>query len=215
MKQIEHDITSIAAYHDGELSGLHQKQVETHLASCIVCQKELENLRKLSSLLRALPAASAQIQTEIFVTRVSLRLPRVTGGLQVLQPLRNGLQWAPAGLFGFWAFLQATFIVSGIISFLFPYIPIAGQVNGWMSMQNMVSANEIFNLLIGDLLDLNIVDQAFWGVGGFLSWNMILNIGLTGLISVLFLSWFASWWIQNKHQNRSNPSKGSIQAERS
>lgn len=43
------NITSIGAYHDGELSEARRAEVEQHLSDCAACSAELEELRRLSA----------------------------------------------------------------------------------------------------------------------------------------------------------------------
>jgi predicted anti-sigma-YlaC factor YlaD len=46
----------ISAYHDGELNPQQRASLEQHLASCAECQAELNQTRRLSSLLASAPS---------------------------------------------------------------------------------------------------------------------------------------------------------------
>ena len=46
----------LSAYIDGELPSAEAQQLEAHLASCAECRRELDELRQLRTLLRALPS---------------------------------------------------------------------------------------------------------------------------------------------------------------
>ena len=65
----------LGAYLDGELDRRAQSEVQTHLETCPACQDELEELRRLSHLLRAAPqpdfTPAARLQD-----RFMLQLPR-------------------------------------------------------------------------------------------------------------------------------------------
>ena len=55
-KQEQHLTTArLSAYIDGQLSPEEQRQSETHLQSCAVCQQQLAELRQTVALLHALP----------------------------------------------------------------------------------------------------------------------------------------------------------------
>lgn len=60
-------ISSIGAYHDGELRGDRLAEVERHLAGCARCAGELEELRALTRAIAAdaVPGMSAQVMSEL------------------------------------------------------------------------------------------------------------------------------------------------------
>jgi|GEM_PF-6815844 len=62
----------LSAYLDGEATKKERKLIEEHLASCRLCAEELEELRRVVGLLRALPK---EIAPEGFAQKTMARLP--------------------------------------------------------------------------------------------------------------------------------------------
>lgn len=164
----EHVHAWLEAYHDGELRGHHLQQVEQHLASCVECRAELEQLSTLSVLLKESPAPRTLMPAERFVAQVGLRLPRRQEGAGRQRAFRASWQVIPLILFGAWAFVQALFIMVGL-------------------------------LLIGLSLGLaDITSQAVLTTinrSELLAWSIGLNVALSLVIGLMYLSWLASWWV--------------------
>ena len=53
---IEHVSEWLNAFLDGELNGLRLRQVQDHLVSCAACRAELEELQRLSQMLKEAPS---------------------------------------------------------------------------------------------------------------------------------------------------------------
>jgi hypothetical protein len=106
----------LGAYLDGELDWRGQSQVQAHLETCQACRAELEELRRLSYLLRS--AAQPDFTPALdFRAQLMLQLPRRTDA-----PVqhRNGgwLPWlAPALVLAGWVFVQVTLALSTLVSF--------------------------------------------------------------------------------------------------
>ncbi len=66
-------------YLDGELGEAERKAVEGHVASCADCRRELEEMRRLEAVLRAVPAGTPP-DAEAFLSRVRERLRRPRWG---------------------------------------------------------------------------------------------------------------------------------------
>ena len=111
----EHVTAWLGAYDDGELQGRRLRHVEAHLAQCETCRAELESLRALAGLLQESPAAEGLAPPERFVAQVGLRLPRRPERPAWQRGLEIGWRLVPLGLFGAWAFLQAVFVVAGLV----------------------------------------------------------------------------------------------------
>ncbi len=197
----EHITQWLEAYYDGELKSRRAQQVAAHLESCETCQVEFENLTKLSSLLQEFPEASNQTSAETFAAQVGLRLPRKTKSSGWQKVFRTGWQWAPAGLLAAWVFVQTTFIVSGILNWALHIVPGTGVFAGFL--QNDAHGTS----LLGDVS--NLTGAGFTEIGSFgldilrgggpLGWAVTLNLGLTLILGLLYLSWLASWWVQKSN----------------
>ena len=118
------------AYLDGELHGTRLLEMNRHLASCESCQNELKDLHLVSDLIQAVPAPEF-MTTEQFISNLTLRLPRRT--LHDLPPKPASLAWwlIPAGLLAAWFFLQAVFILTGVV-FAAETTGMLGQAVNWL-----------------------------------------------------------------------------------
>ena len=168
----EHVHAWLEAYHDGELHGRRLQQVENHLVSCMECRAEWEGLQNLSALLQGSPPPTNLMPPERFVAQVGLRLPRQQEKAGKQTAFRVSWQIVPFGLFGMWVFAQALFIVIGLI--------LLGLSFG-----------------LGDFLGLSVLVTL--DRGELLVWSLGLNIGLSMVLGVLYLSWLASWWVDRQH----------------
>jgi len=102
------------AYLDGELRGTRLRDMERHLDSCAICQRELDDLRRVSDLVRAAPQP-AFTSADRFAANLTLLLPRRP---QQSQPQRttSPTWWLiPAGLIGLLFFIQTVFTLSNIV----------------------------------------------------------------------------------------------------
>jgi hypothetical protein len=201
---IEHVTQWLEAFHDGELPPRRAQQVEQHLETCTSCRYELDQLRSLSVLLAESPLPANLIQPETFVAQVGLRLPRIAEPPVWQQALKKGWKWAPVGILGSWAFLQAAFIATAILGWVLPLMPINAQVAEVLSGETSLLGG-MTALPGADLTEIGRFGLEFVRVGGPLGLATSLNLGLTILIGLLFLSWLASWWVQQSNGNR-NPS---------
>ncbi len=185
----------LAAYHDGELHGRRLRQVEEHLAECAACRAELKELQSLSALLHE-SAAEGLMPAERFVAQVGLRLPRRPTKPAWQRTLETGWRLAPAGLVGVWAFVQAVFIVAGVVM-------IALQVYGVdvLGLQQpahhetwLTAALSLLGARLGDttLTILKALDMLRWGLTFYLT--------ATLAIVLLYWSWLASLWARRQHQ---------------
>ncbi|MBN1313343.1 MAG: zf-HC2 domain-containing protein [Anaerolineae bacterium] len=168
----EHVHAWLEAYHDGELHGRRLQQVESHLASCKECRSELEALQNLSALLQESPSPAHLMPPDRFVAQVGLRLPRRQEEANRRGSLNISWRAIPFGLFGMWAFIQALFIVIDLI--------LLGLTFG---LGDLLSQ--------GALISLNRNELLLWSIG--------LNIGLSMVIGLLYLSWLVSWWVGRQH----------------
>jgi anti-sigma factor RsiW len=185
----------LSAYHDGELRGRRRRQVEEHLAECATCRAELKELRRLSALLHESPAAEGLLPTDLFLTQVGLRLERRPTKPAWQRTLETGWRLAPAGLVGAWAFVQAVFIVAGVV---LVGLQLGGvDVLGLQPASHatwLTAALNLFGARLGDTTStiLKALDVLRWGLTIYLTATMA--------IALLYWSWLASLWARRRHQ---------------
>ncbi len=199
----KHITTWLQAYHDGELHGRRLRQVEQHLAQCAACRVELKTLQGLSALLQKSRAAKPLTPSEQFVAQVGLKLPRHQKQPAWQGALRIGWLMIPLGLLGVWAFVQAVFIVSGMILNILQ-LGLEDAAAPLLIPQQSIWSNNIFNLSEVSLSSAFITMLQWVQGGGPLGWGLILSYGLLVVIGLLYWSWLASWWIHRKHQQQLN-----------
>ncbi|HVP21625.1 MAG TPA: zf-HC2 domain-containing protein [Anaerolineaceae bacterium] len=104
----------LGAYLDGELDRQGQIEMEAHLETCQACRDELEELRRLSLLLRAAPQPDFTPALD-FKAQLMLQLPRRA---EAQPPRRYGLLlgMAPALVLAVWIFLQVALGLSTLVS---------------------------------------------------------------------------------------------------
>jgi len=198
----------LEAYYDGELPSHRARQVENHLETCPNCLAEFENLNRLSILLQQAPEPSNLTPPERFAAQVGLRLPRKPDQPDWQKAFRTGWQWVPFGLIGAWLFVQTAFFVSSILIWIFRIVPGTADFTGLVpnEYRGTLLFGNAANLSGAEWSELGRFGLNILGDGGPLGWGITINLGLTFLISVLFLSWLASWWIQ-KSNGLHQPSK--------
>jgi hypothetical protein len=118
---IEHVTDWLNAYLDDELGGLRLRQVEGHLKRCAACRAELDELSRLSTLLRETPPPARFKPTERFAAGLVLRLPRrpAAASRQAASAFAGWL--VPVGVLAAWVVLQAFLSASTVVS-------VAGQL---------------------------------------------------------------------------------------
>lgn len=168
----EHVHAWLEAYHDGELHGRRLQQVEHHLAHCAECRSEMERLSALAALLQENPAPSNLMPPDRFVAQVGLRLPRQQQEEAWPRTFKAGWQVVPLALFGAWVFVQALFLMVGLL---------------WAGL----------SLGLGNIIGLAVPGTLSWGE--LLAWSIGLNFALSAVIGLLYLSWLASWWAGRRH----------------
>jgi hypothetical protein len=188
----------LQAYYDGQLNPTRKQMVSEHLARCEDCQKELDELEFLSSLLQESPAASNLLAGDVFVSQVGMQLPRKAARPGIRGSLETGWRLAPFGMLTAWAFVQAVFMVTSILLAGIRLIPGAGPLLAMLPAES-TSLSAITSMQSLSLLEVGQFGRQI--IGGSGSWGLAfsLNVGLTILIGMLYLSWLASWWIRNQN----------------
>ena len=198
----EHVTRWLEAYYDGELKGRRARCVEAHLQTCADCRAEFESLSSLSALLQQAPEPTNLTPAEVFVAQVGLRLSRKPQQPAWKKALQTGWQWVPAGLLAAWIFVQATFLVSGLLTWILRLIPANGAFASVLSTNTQnISIFEMSSLSGAGFSEVSRFSLDILRDGGPLGWGITLNLGLTFLFGLLFLSWLASWWVQKSTEN--------------
>jgi anti-sigma factor RsiW len=194
----EHVNQWLGAYLDGELNGEKRRLVKAHLESCRSCQAELEELKSLSSLLKATAKENSLAPDARFAARVALKLPRRQE--QPLAATLVGIGWwlVPAGILGAWVFLQAVLVVSGLAQ----AAGLAGSQSGslaWLSGLNGQNAftSALLNLVDGRLGQTVSSLLYYLGNGTDLGWSLVVPVVFQAALALLFASWLAAWWFRN------------------
>jgi len=184
------------AYLDDELKNGRLHQVEKHLEECAECQAELESLQNVSSLLHEVPAPEF-ISSERFASQVSLRLPHEQPRATKRKAQEMGWWMIPVSLLMLWVFIGTFEVIGDVIS----TADRLGLLNGaptWAaigSSDGAVWSGRLgdFGLLSGDSLQWAELTESF-------TRNKLPQIILQAAIALLYLSWIAIWWTQQRHR---------------
>jgi hypothetical protein len=173
------------AYYDGELHGARLQQVEEHLSGCPACHAELEGLHKLSVLLQEAPVPESRLSAQRFQSQVMLRLTPAVQQPGWQKVFKAGWQFAPLGAVLVWAFGQAVWLLSSLVSAL--NVPLglsrAGLLSGGLSLAG--------------------TSPGWAGVETIIELGL-LNLVFSGLVAIFLCGWLASWWLVNRgSQNES------------
>jgi anti-sigma factor RsiW len=195
----EHATTWLEAYYDGELEGRLLSSVEDHLSDCTSCQEELKRLNGLSSLLQLSPGPEGFLPVNQFVAQVGLRMPPLPEQPMWQRVFSIGWQFTPVGVFGLWSFFQTVFLVAGII-FLAANLGVGGDMLAGLipSSQAGPGLGDLLLLQNASLNDIIRTSLDFLRTGGPFGWGMIVNLGISFTLGLLYCSWLASWWIRKQ-----------------
>ncbi len=166
----------LALYHDGELDQARRQQVEEHLLTCAVCQRELAALKSLNRAL-GVDRLPEEVLTEqaAFWRELKPQLPERAATSAV------PIQWLPGvGLLvmnGVVQFIAAAGVVVALVAGPFPWI---AQPVGWLS-------RALAGWLFGWLAWLPPAEWSGWGLSLFL-------IALSAWLAVLYLAWLGYAW---------------------
>jgi len=188
--------TLLNAYLDGELHGMRQREMETHLVSCAACQNELKELGFVSELLRADPTPEFT-PAERFVSQLTLSLPR--RALHERPPKPGSLPWwlVPAGLLGAWFFLRTVFTLTDVVTAA-KMTGLLGQAAGWLGNgQETIWFSALTSLsggqAVGALPMLSILNNVSV-FGGYL----LNGFFWQALIVLLYWAWLFFWWLRRR-----------------
>lgn len=196
------------AYLDGELHGLRLNEMERHLKTCEICRNELNELRRISELLRNAPAPQFT-PAERFTSNLILRLPRRDGPSKNRSFAQPSWWLVPAGLLGVWFFLQATFTLtnlvhvadlSGLLAQAAPWLSAGSTQTAWFAATTdlfgghmSAGASTILSTLNGlNIFGLDLFEGLLWQAG-------LLLAGL-------------AWYVFRQLRGGTSPSKIDIKA---
>jgi len=188
------------AYLDDELEATLRSQVETHLTSCLDCQKLLAQRSALSTLLLQVPAAQGLKPEARFAAEVGLLIaqrphlrPSVKQELRqwLFNDTSRNLGWlaVPIGLLLAGIFIQTVAGLSSVLALIpGPHQEILRQIS--MAQPVPVLANP--QLWSGMLSGLGWFD--------LLQWDWLSELLALGAISLLYLAWLAGWLVHNQRR---------------
>ena len=189
--------TLLNAYLDGELQGRRLQEMETHLADCEACQKELEQLRLVSKWLRDDTAVKA-IPAERFVSQLTLSLPRRS---QPNLPRKSiSLAWwlVPAGLLMAWVFIQTVYTLTDLVTAA-NLTGLLGSAAGWLGSGQESTWLSVATTMFGTQIlaqpALSILNNVSIVVGDLLS-GFVLQAGIV----ILYCVWLLFWWLRHNPQ---------------
>ncbi|MBI5932516.1 MAG: zf-HC2 domain-containing protein [Chloroflexi bacterium] len=181
------------AYLDGELRGPRLRDMERHLADCATCQRELDDLRRVSDLLRAAPSP-AFTPADRFASNLTLLLPRRPQGSHPSKVPPAAWWLVPAGLLGLWVFIQTVSALtnfvyaaeaSGMLAQIAPGLSVGQTQTAWfaaasnlLDVQLNASQQSTLSMLNQvNLFGVNFLQSIFW------------QAGLLALCVIWFLAW--------------------------
>jgi len=168
------------AYYDGEVSPQQRRAIAEHVHSCAVCQQELAERRRLSALLRTVPAPAPRLS----VAQVRRRLPE-----RALRA-KQGLVFAPLALaFLSWSVLTALVrLADGVLSFL----PFTFHGQPWLLSWLRPLLELPFLQAIGQVLSLR----------GWIGWDEWAWLGFSLLWAAMSAGLLVLEWAWTRHQTQ-------------
>ena len=192
------------AYHDGELKNGRLQQVEKHLAGCESCRMELESLRSLSGLLQEAPAPDLP-SPERFAAQVNLLLPHKRTSSPKPTLFDSGWWMIPVGIVTIWVFASTALLLGNVLSVADSFGLLGSTTSSWISnpAQNADVTATLggFGVLSGDSLQWAERTES-------LTRSAYPQIVLQVSVAVLYLAWFAVWWVRHTRQLQGMPVEG-------
>lgn len=184
------------AYYDGELKGKRLQQVEEHLATCEVCQAELESLQGLSALLQEVPAPEFTAP-ERFASQVNLLLPQKRTPTSNNRLFEVGWWMIPVGLLAVWVFISTAALLGDAVSVAKNFGILDSTTASFITTPSetveVTSTLGQFGMLQGSSLQWAETTESF-------TRGLFPQIVLQVAVALLYLGWFATWWARHTRQ---------------
>lgn len=186
---IDHFTLLLDAYLDNELPPSKIQAVEQHLLNCLNCQAELQKRRRLVDLLHKVPPVKTIRAEHQFIANVSSQL---TG--------RPSIDWLTSSIFKFrWQVIPVSLLIAmafiKTVSLMGTMIEIIPGASGMIIKKISWLP---FNFTIMDPYQNFLW---FFGLFRILNWNWITGIAAFIMISLIYISWLAVWWIRSESIN--------------
>ena len=184
------------AYFDGELKGNRLQQVEEHLATCEVCQAELDSLQSLSGLLQTVPTPEFP-SPERFATQVNLLLPQKQTSTPNSRLFEVGWWMIPVGLLAVWVFISTAALLGDAVNVAKNFGLLDSTTASFISAQpdtaEVTSTLGQFGMLKGSSLQRAETTENF-------TRGLFPQIVLQVSVALLYLAWLAIWWTRRTRQ---------------
>jgi len=197
---VKHITPWLEAYLDGELPDMQTQQVEQHLAECNLCQAELMQSRKLSSLLQETVPAPEFLPVDRFVANLTIMLPSEQVQPRSSKAFEIGWWLIPVGVLAAWLVFQITTSLSSALISL-TQADLLGSGLTWLqgnpSQARWIAwVMDLFGRQIGDTGNfiLSVINDLSLFVAGLerrLFWQ--------AFFAMLYLGWLASWWMRQSN----------------
>lgn len=181
----EHIEIWIDAYLDGELNEIQIAKFKKHMIVCSDCLVQLEEREKLSTLLQSFTLPKSSQTTEQFVRNINLLLPRIQ--TKPSKKLGLGIGWILVSM-GFLAVLSFTQVINWM-SNLILLIPGAERL-----VTQVVSLPTFIEKVVPWLYIFVKQWSLFSGWSYFYASLTFTTLALTGLLTLIYLSWLVFWW---------------------
>jgi anti-sigma factor RsiW len=184
------------AYRDGELQGNRLQHVEEHLATCAVCQNELDALQSLSGLLQEVPLPDFP-SPERFATQVNLLLPQKRTSPPNSRLFEIGWWLIPVGLLAMWVFISTAALLGDAVSVAKNFGILDSTTASFISAPSetveVTSTLGQFGVLQGNNLQWAETTEGF-------TRGLFPQIILQVAVALLYVTWFAVWWARHTRQ---------------
>ena len=185
------------AYLDGELQGNRLQHVQEHLAECTTCQTELDSLQNLSGLLQAVPAPDFP-SPERFATQVNLLLPQKRTATPETRLFEVGWWLIPVGLLAVWVFISTAALLGDVMSTAKNFGILDNTTASFIASPSdtveVTSTLGQFGMLQGKSLQWAETTESF-------TRDLLPQIVLQASVALLYLAWFAVWWVRHTRQS--------------
>ena len=192
------------AYFDGELKNGRLYQVEKHLAECETCRAELESLRSLSGLLREAPEPDFP-SPERFAAQVNLLLPQRRTPAPKPTLFEAGWWMIPVGIVTIWVFASTALLLSNVISVADSFGLLGSTTSSWISSP---AQNADVTVTLGGFGLLSGASLQWAERTESLTRSAYPQIVLQSSVAVVYLAWFAVWWVRHTRQLQGAPVEG-------